>query len=132
MDVKYMRFGDYIKYKRQQDDRQLTMRDVAKVLGISVSMLSEIEHGRRSPFDSEGIEAFSRYLHLSDSEKGRMYDLAANERGRIPSDIDDLMMRTDVGDMARLALRLTNQGVADEADWKQFIRELEKKRRRIS
>jgi hypothetical protein len=30
--------------------------------------------------------------------------------------------------MARLALRLSNAGIANEAGWKKFIRDLEKKR----
>ena len=35
------------------------------------------------------------------------------------------MMHSEVGDLARQALRLTNDGAADEADWKKFIRQLE-------
>ena len=38
------------------------------------------------------------------------------------------MMHSEVGNMARMALRMTNAGVADEEDWKQFIRNIEKKR----
>ncbi|MEG2673319.1 MAG: hypothetical protein RR937_09105, partial [Ruthenibacterium sp.] len=61
-------------------------------------------------------------------DKALMYDLAARDRREIPSDIDDIMMHTEIGNMARLALRMSNAGVADEEDWKKFIRDIEKKR----
>ena len=57
-----------------------------------------------------------------------MYDLAAREKSEVPSDIEDTMMYTEIGSMARMALRMTNDGLADEEDWKSFIRQLEKKR----
>lgn len=123
-----MRFGEFIKAKRLQDERELTLKDIAKELGLSLSMLSDIEQGRRKPFDDARIEKFCEVLHLSEEEKGRMYDLAAREKSKIPGDIEDTMMYSDIGDMARYALRMSNAGVADEEDWKKFIRELEKKR----
>ncbi|MCQ4794866.1 helix-turn-helix domain-containing protein [Anaerofustis stercorihominis] len=123
-----MRFGAYIKSKRLKDERELTLKDMSKVLGLSLSLLSDIEQGRRKPFGSDKIEKFCEYLQLSDADKALMYDLAARETGDIPSDLDDIMMHSEVGNMARMALRMTNAGVADEEDWKQFIREIEKKR----
>lgn len=123
-----MRFGAYIKSKRLKDERELTLKDMSQVLGLSLSMLSDIEQGRRKPFGSDKIEKFCEYLHLTDADKALMYDLAAKETGDIPSDLDDIMMHSEVGNMARMALRMTNAGVADEEDWKQFIRNIEKKR----
>lgn len=123
-----MRFGEFIKAKRLQDERELTLKDIAKELGLSLSMLSDIEQGRRKPFDDARIEKFCEILHLTEEEKGRMYDLAAREKSKIPGDIEDTMMYSDIGDMARYALRMSNAGVADEEDWKKFIRDLEKKR----
>lgn len=38
-------FGDYIRKRRM--DRKLSLRDVAAAAGISVSYLTQIEHGRR-------------------------------------------------------------------------------------
>ena len=124
-----MRFGQFIRAKRQADNRQLTLKDISEELGLSLSMLSDIEKGRRSPFNSEKIEKFSRFLNLSSQDKARLYDLAAIEKSEVPSDIEDVMMYTPSGSMARMALRMTNDGLADEEDWKDFIRKLEKKRR---
>ena len=66
---KEMRFGDYIRKKRRDDPRQLTMNDVSQQIGISLSFLSEIEHKRRRPFDAEKIELFAAFLGLSDEER---------------------------------------------------------------
>ena len=123
-----MRFGAFIRAKRIKDSRELTLKDISSVLGISGSLLSDIEQGRRKPFDSERIEAFSEYLHLTESDRARLYDLAARETGEVPSDIEDTMMFSPIGDLARHALRLSNEGVVDEDDWREFIRRMEQKR----
>lgn len=128
MKERYMRFGEFIKAKRLADSRELTQKDVADKLGISLTLLSDIEKGRRKPFDSAKIEAFCDFLGLSESDRSRMYDLAARETGEVPSDIDDTFMYSDIGDMARHALRLSNAGVISEDDWRSFIQEIEKKR----
>ena len=69
MQEKNMRFGEFIKKKRLQDERDLTLKDLATVLGVSLSMLSDIEQCRRKPFDSDKIEQFCSYLNLSDEDK---------------------------------------------------------------
>ena len=123
-----MRFGAFIRAKRIKDPRELTLKDISSVLGISGSLLSDIEQGRRRPFDSERIETFSEYLHLTESDRARLYDLAARETGEVPSDIEDTMMFSPIGDLARHALRLSNEGVVDEDDWREFICRMEQKR----
>ena len=123
-----MRFGAFIRAKRIKDPRELTLKDISSVLGISGSLLSDIEQGRRKPFDSERIETFSEYLHLTESDRARLYDLAARETGEVPSDIEDTMMFSPIGELARHALRLSNEGVVDEDDWREFIRRMEQKR----
>ena len=40
----------------------------------------------------------------------------------------DVMMNTESGNMARMALRMTKAGIAKEDDWKEFIRQLERKK----
>ncbi len=129
MKEQYMRFGPFIKAKRLADPRELTQKDVADQLGISLTLLSDIEKGRRNPFNDEKIEAFCKYPGLTEDDRSRMYDLAARETGGVPSDIDETLMYTDIGDMARRALRLSNAGVIEEEDWREFIRQIEEKKR---
>jgi transcriptional regulator with XRE-family HTH domain len=127
---KYIRFGDFIKRKRQEHPDELTLKEVSKMLGISLSFLSDVENNRRKPFDKEKIELFAEKLGLTVDEKALMYDLAARDRGEVPSDIEDIMMYGEIGDMARLALRQSNAGKISEDDWKQFIRDMERKNKK--
>ena len=118
-----MRFGTLIKALRTE--HEVTLKTMSEVLGISRSMLSDIEQNRRKPFDSEKIGKFASYFSLSETDRAILYDAAAKEKGTVPYDLDDIMMHSEVGDLARQALRLTNDGAGDEADWKKFIRQLE-------
>ena len=83
------RFGQFIREKRVNDPRELRQSDVAEILGISTSLYGEIENNRRSPFDLEKIEIFADIFNLSNSDKARMYDLAACETNEIPADLED-------------------------------------------
>jgi len=123
-----MTFGRFIKTKRLELNKELTLREVSEQLGISLTMYSDIEKDRRSPSDSFDYELLARILSLDNSEKAIMYDLAAKKKGTVPPDIEDVMMYSQAGNYARMALRMTNEGMASEEDWKSFIRELEKKR----
>jgi len=124
-----MRFGDFIKKKRQDNPRQLTLKDLSERLGISLSFLSDIENNRRKPFDSDKIEKFAEILDLSDIEKATLYDLAAREKKEIPSDLEDIMMYEKIGEMARFALRQSNAGNLTEEDWKQLLRKIDERKR---
>lgn len=125
MQEKNMRFGDFIKRKRMNDPREITQSDIAKALGISLSLLSEIENRRRRPFDSDKIEKFVEFLGLTEEDKARLFDLASRESREIPSDIEDIFMYERVGELARFALRQSKAGNITEEDWKRFIRESE-------
>lgn len=127
MREKYIRFGDFIKKKRQDHPDELTLKDVSKMLGISLSFLSDVENNRRKPFDKDKMELFAEKLDLNSDEKAEMYDRAARDRGEVPADLEDIMMYSEIGDMARMALRQSNEGKISEEDWKQFIRDMEKK-----
>ena len=126
---KYMRFGEYIRKKRLNDPREITQSDMSKQLGISLTYLSDIELGRKKPFDTEAIEKFCAYLNLSEDEKAHIFDLAAKEKKSVPADIEDVFMHEEIGTMARFALRQSNAGNATEEDWKKFIREIEEKKK---
>lgn len=120
-----MDFGQFIRSKRLKDSRELTLRDISKELGISLSMMSDIEQGRRKPFDGEKIESFCKYLDLTEEDKAHLYDLAARKRGDIPEDLGDIMMYSDIGNMARFALRMSNKGILKKEDWEEFIQKAE-------
>ena len=123
-----MTFGQYVRTKRLNSLKDLTLKDVSEKLGISLTMYSDIEKDRRMPSDTFDYETLAEILDLDAKGKALLYDLAARKKRTVPSDIEDIMMYSETGNLARMALRMTNEGAADEEDWKRFIRELEKKR----
>ena len=127
MNEKNMRYGQFLKAKRISDSRELTLKDVAEELGVSVSFVSDVEQGRRKPYDEVKTQKLIRFLKLSEEDIALMYDLAAKENMKIPRDLDDIMMYSEAGEMARFALRMTKKGIVDEDDWRQFIRYIKTK-----
>ncbi len=124
-----MTFGQYLRKKRLESPKDLTLRDVSEQMGMSLTMYSDIEKDRRVPSENFDYEKMAEILSLDESGKALLYDLAARRKRTVPSDIEDTMMYSEIGNLARFALRMTNEGTANEEDWKRFIRELEKKRR---
>ena len=123
-----MTFGRFVREKRK-DAGDVMLKDIGYALGISLSYFSDIEHDRRNPGDGFDYEALAKLLKLTEEEKAYMYDLAGKLRRTVPEDIEDVMMNTESGSMARMALRMTKAGIAKEDDWKEFIRQLERKKR---
>lgn len=130
MKEKNMRFGDYIRKKRLDDPRELTMQNIADHLGISLSYMSGIENRRKPPFGGDKLEQLARYLRLSDEDTALMFDLAGRETREVPYDIEDTFMYEEIGEMARYALRQSKAGFIKEADWKTFIRQMEAKKKK--
>ena len=127
MKEEYMQFGEYIKTKRKK--RELTVTQVSEHLGMSRSYYSEIENKIKPPFDEEKMELFAEFLDLSERETALLYDLASKYKGTVPSDIKDIFIHEEVGELARYALRLSKWSDKPEAKWKQLIRELEAEKR---
>ncbi len=117
-------FGDFIKEKRMSVTPKITLKNMAAKMEMSLTLLSDIENGRKNPFDSQKIEKFCEILELSDADKIRMYDLAAREKNAVPEDITEKIMYTDIGDLAREALRKSKDGANTVEAWKRLIQDL--------
>ena len=130
MKEKYMRFGDFIRKKRLDDPRELSMQNVADHLDISLSYMSAIENKRKPPFAGDKLEALAEFLNLSEKDTAMMFDLASRENREIPYDIEDTFMYEDVGDLIRYATRQSKAGFIQEEDWKTFIRDMEAKKKK--
>jgi transcriptional regulator with XRE-family HTH domain len=123
-----MRFGDFLRKKRLSDSRALRQADIAKLLGISLSLYTEIENNNRRTLNSDEIEIIAQYLGLSEEDKVKMYDYASYETGQIPADLDEIFKFDKVGGYALMALREYKAGNIDEEMWKKFIRDIEEKK----
>ena len=54
------RFGDLLRKLRRKADK--TLGDVARLLGVSVVYVSDVERGNRKPFSNERIVLIARFL----------------------------------------------------------------------
>ena len=125
MEKKVKSFGEFIKEKRMEHSPRYTLKKMAEALDMNLTHLSDIENGRKNPFDKDKIDKFCQILDLSEQDKATLFDLAARDSGSVPADIADTIMYTDQGDYARVALRMVSQGKGDVELWKDLIRKME-------
>ncbi|ALS28816.1 Xre family transcriptional regulator [Paenibacillus sp. 32O-W] len=114
-------FGSFIEKRRKA--KQLSMRKMAKLLGITPAYLSDIEKGRRYAPDKEKLFEISRILVLSEEERDEMFDLAGQTKGEIPPDLQEYIINKDI---VKIALRIANKNNASDKDWEVFIKNLMK------
>jgi transcriptional regulator with XRE-family HTH domain len=98
-----MRYGQFLRTKRISDSRELTLKDVAGELGVSVSFVSDVEQGRRKPYDEEKTEKLIEFLKLTEEEIALMNDLAAWEILRTAPVPEDVKICKDASDLENVA-----------------------------
>ena len=119
----YKDFGEFVREKRNEN--HLTMRVFCKEIGISTPFLTDVESGRRNPFDIEKLNRMVEVLNLSSAEKDQMFDLAGKKRNTVAPDLPEYIQgREYVG----VALRKARDLGASEEEWMQFVEELQKRR----
>lgn len=114
-------FGLFIREKRKA--LEITLRGMARQLGIAPAYLSDIEKGKRYPPSMDKLMKIYKILKLTEDEKYKMFDLAGEGRNTIPPDIIEYIMSSQI---VRAALRKA-KGVATDDDWDEFIRKLSDK-----
>lgn len=82
-----MKFGEYIKQLRE--DKGIGLRELANLLGITASYLTDIEKGRRYAPHKERLDEMIKILNIQDTEK--FYDLAGETREGIPVDVMEII-----------------------------------------
>lgn len=118
-------FGDFIKNKRLSHQPKLTLKQMAELIDINLTYLSDVENNRKKAFSADKIKLFCEKLNLTEDEEAKMYDLAARDSESVPMDITNTIMYTEEGDYARRALRMVNQGKGNVELWKELIRKME-------
>ena len=119
------RFVDFVKRIRTSFIPKMTLKQLSEKLVIPLTLLSDIENNRKKPFDKEKIELFASIFKLSETEKALAFDLAGRERNEIPQDISEKMMYSEIGDLARKALRISNGKKQNVELWKELIQKIE-------
>ena len=117
----YQRFGAFLKDKRNA--KEISIRPMAELLGISAGHYCDIESGRRSPADREFLDMLASILQLNDEDKQALYDLWGKARSASPPDLTEYINESEA---ARIALRVAKEKASD-ADWQWFVNQLEGK-----
>lgn len=124
-------FSDYLKGKRIE--KNITLREMAKDLNISVSYLSDIESGHKMAPNSKDdkyknlIDDISKYLELNEIEKSKFVELAdmdLADRGHISNDITNYIGQTP---LASVALRKAKETNLTNDDWERIIENMDNK-----
>lgn len=123
MNTTYLNFGDFLQKKRTE--RQITLRKMAELLGISAPYLTDIEKDRRNPPEMESLEQISKILNLSEDERAVMFDLAGKKRNAVAPDLPEYIIERDY---VAAALRTARDLDASEADWLRFVEELKNRK----
>ena len=123
MNTQYQNFGEFLQRKRTE--KQITLRKMAEMIGITPPSLIDIEKGRHNPPEMEKLELISQILMLNDEDKTTMYDLAGKKRNSVAPDLPDYIMEHDY---VSAALRTARDLDASEADWLKFVEELRQRK----
>ncbi len=102
------RFGDLLRQQRRKADK--TLGDVARLLGVSVVFLSDVERGNRRPLGNERLIRIGELLGV---DPAPLIEAADRERGFIEYDIRRARpLEADV--VGGLVAGLARGGVTDE------------------
>ena len=123
MNTQYQNFGEFLQRKRTE--KQITLRKMAEMIGITAPYLTDIEKDRRNHPEMEKLELISQILMLNDEDKTTMYDLAGKKRNSVAPDLPDYIMEHDY---VSAALRTARDLDASEADWLKFVEELRQRK----
>ncbi len=119
----YANFGEFINQKRVE--KQITLRKMADMLGVSAPFLTDVEKDRRNPFDMEKLTQLAGILNLTKEENALMLDLAGKKRNAVAPDLPEYIMERDY---VSAALRTARDLDAGEEEWNQFVEELRKRK----
>jgi len=116
-------FGEYLKQKREE--KQISLRELARRLEVSAPFLSDVENNRRAPLTEERLATLAYVLNLSEAEKAEMYDIVGHQKGLLAPDLNPYVNDRPY---VNAALRTARNLEANEDDWKMFIEELIKRK----
>jgi transcriptional regulator with XRE-family HTH domain len=117
-------FGEYLKHKREE--KQISLREVARTLGVSAPFLSDVENNRRGPLTEERLADLAKVLNLNEQEQAEMYDIVGKQKGLLAPDLNPYVTERPY---VNAALRAARNLEANEEDWQRFVDDLKTRKR---
>ena len=116
-------FGNYIRSRREE--LGISCRKLAKLMGVSVQYLSDVELGKRSaPTEltkgKDRMKDFIKHLNITSQEISSFYEMADATRNSFP-DIDSYLKETP---LAKNAIRLAQEINLPSEEWEKIIRQM--------
>ena len=115
-------FGTYLANLREEKD--VTLRELARKIGVSAPFLSDVEKDRKPPLTAERLQKVVDTLHLSKEESDQLFIIAGKQKGTIAPDLPEYIMNDYVSNALRTAKDLD----AGEEEWLKFVEELKKRK----
>jgi len=116
-------FGAYLKHKREE--KHISLREVARTLGVSAPFLSDVENNRRGPLTEERLADLAKVLNLNEKEQSEMYDIVGKQKGLLAPDLNPYVTERPY---VNAALRTARNLEANEEDWQRFVDDLIKRK----
>ena len=116
-------FGAFLQKKREE--KGITLRKMAEMLGYSAPFLSDVEKDRRNPPELAKLEQIAKILDLTYEEQQTMYNLAGKKRDSVAPDLPEYIMSRDY---VAAALRTARDLDAGEEEWLRFVQELRERK----
>ena len=116
-------FGEYLKHKREE--KHISLREVARTLGVSAPFLSDVENNRRGPLTEERLADLAKVLNLNEKEQAEMYDIVGKQKGLLAPDLNPYVTERPY---VNAALRTARNLEANEDDWQRFVDDLIKRK----
>ena len=123
MNANTMNFGAFLQRKREE--KGITLRKMAEMLGFSAPFLSDVEKDRRNPPELAKLEQIAEILGLTYEEQETMYNLAGKKRDSVAPDLPEYIMSRDY---VAAALRTARDLDAGEEEWLRFVQELRERK----
>ncbi len=114
-----MVFGEYIKQKRQE--KNITLRAFADMVGIAPSYMSDIEKSKRNAPTQEILDKMIEVLNLNEDEKNELLDVAATSKDAIAQDLTEYVSENP---NVRVALRKAKDLNLGDDEWIRIIEEM--------
>ena len=113
--------GQFISEQKRK--KNLQSQELAKILGISIPYLSQLEHSKRQCPDVSLIRKMAEVFELTMEEKNIFYDLYAEASGQLSPDIVEYLQSNKI---IIKALRAARDASATDKDWERFMESLDK------
>lgn len=95
----------------------ITQRALAKAIDVTPQHMSDVEAGKRMP-STEVAEEIATALHLSQTDRERLIDLMATDKGAVAPDLTSYLAESE---LARVALRRASKAKLSPSGWHKVL-----------